>query len=124
LRAALPALRDAGRQHGSALVVLLGSIVARQPVAEFGVYSATKAAVASLARSVNEEEGCHGVRATTLAPGFVDTEMARPIRDMTGEDLLPVDDLVEGVRFLLRLSSLARVDELEIGRLLVSGRAP
>jgi 3-oxoacyl-[acyl-carrier protein] reductase len=124
VRAAIPALREAGRERGGALVVLLGSIVARQPAAEFGVYSATKAAVASLARSVNEEEGRNGVRATTLSPGFVDTEMARPIREMSGEDLLPVDDLVEGVRFLLHLSPLARVEELEIGRIGVSGRAP
>ena len=124
LRAALPALRDAGRTHRRALVVLLGSIVARQPAAEFGVYGATKAAVASLARSVNEEEGCNGVRATTLAPGFVDTDMARPIRSVSGEDFLPVCDLVEGVRFLLRLSPVARVEELEIGRICVSGRAP
>lgn len=113
LAAALPALRTAASTRPGALVVLLSSIVGVRPVAGYGLYSATKAAVLSLARTVNEEENGNGVRATALCPGFVDT----PFTDALSGDFLPASDIAEALRFLLRLSPAARVPALEIGRI-------
>jgi NAD(P)-dependent dehydrogenase (short-subunit alcohol dehydrogenase family) len=117
--AALPALRT----HGG-LVVLLSSTVARRPVRGFAAYSASKAAVSSLARSLNEDEADHGIRATALCPGYVDTPLTGPVPRTPGERFLPPEDVAEAVRFLLRLSPAARIDEIEIARLGVEGGRP
>jgi NADP-dependent 3-hydroxy acid dehydrogenase YdfG len=114
--AALPALRSAGTGPNGALVVLLSSMVARRPVRGFAAYSASKAAVSSLARSVNEDEAGNGVRATALCPGYVDTPLTALVPRTPGDRFLPPEDVAEAVRFLLRLSPTARIDEIEIAR--------
>jgi NAD(P)-dependent dehydrogenase (short-subunit alcohol dehydrogenase family) len=114
--AALPALRSAGAGPNGALVVLLSSVVARRPVRGFAAYSASKAAVSSLARSVNEDEGGNGVRATALCPGYVDTPLTALVPRTPIDRFLPAEDVAEAVRFLLRLSPAARIDEIEIAR--------
>jgi NAD(P)-dependent dehydrogenase (short-subunit alcohol dehydrogenase family) len=114
--AALPALRSAGAGPNGALVVLLSSVVARRPERGFAAYSASKAAVSSLARSVNADEGGNGVRATALCPGYVDTPLTALVPRTPIDRFLPADDIAEAVRFLLRLSPAARIDEIEIAR--------
>jgi len=116
LEASLPALRSAAAQTGVARVVLLSSLVARSPAPKYALYSATKAALNSLAQSVNEEENVNGVRATAICPGFVDTPLTQGFGEAQTRDFLPATDIGEALRFLLRLSPLARVAELEIAR--------
>jgi NADP-dependent 3-hydroxy acid dehydrogenase YdfG len=115
LAAALPALRQSARTRPGALVILLSSLVAANPVSGYALYSATKAAISSLARSVNEEEAANGIRATAIAPGFVDSAFTDGMARQPGE-FLPASDIAEAVRFLLRLSPTARVPVLEISR--------
>ncbi|MEL0083122.1 MAG: SDR family oxidoreductase, partial [Gammaproteobacteria bacterium] len=45
------------------------------------IYSANKAAVISLTRSVAATYGRKGIRANTLCPGFVDTDMVARLGD-------------------------------------------
>jgi uncharacterized oxidoreductase len=71
-RLALPHLREADE----AAVVFLSSVVAIAPAPGFAVYSATKAAVHSLARSLRHELAGH-VRVFDVLPTWVDTELAR-----------------------------------------------
>ena len=114
--AALPALRESAASRPGAQVILVSSIAATSPVPGFGVYSATKAAVNSLAQSVNAEENKNGIRATALCPGFVDSPFTEAIDKQPGE-FLPPEDIAEAVAFLLRLSPSARVPSIEIGRI-------
>jgi ketoreductase len=116
LAAALPELRKAARTRRGALVVVLSSLVASQPIAGYGLYSATKAAVSALAHTVNVEENVNGVRATAICPGFVDTALTDGLEERLG-DFLPPSDIAEAMRFLMRLSPSARVSTLEIGRI-------
>jgi NADP-dependent 3-hydroxy acid dehydrogenase YdfG len=122
--AALVPLRARGQHGGGGLVVLLSSLVARRPLAGFGVYSATKAAVSALVRSINEEEGSHGVRATALCPGFVDTALTAPLRETLSQPMLTTSDIADAVRFLVRLSPAVCVPELELARVGVTGGRP
>src|ERR671935_2683608 len=69
--AALPLLRET-----RGLIVNLASIAGTVAAAHLPVYAASKAAVISFTRSLNEAEEEHGVRATAVSPGFVDTPMA------------------------------------------------
>jgi uncharacterized oxidoreductase len=71
-RLALPYLREADH----AAVVFVSSVVAIAPAPGFAAYSATKAAVHSLARSLRRELPGH-VRVFDVLPTWVDTDLAR-----------------------------------------------
>ncbi|MBI3547563.1 MAG: glucose 1-dehydrogenase [Elusimicrobia bacterium] len=63
--------KDGGR------VINVSSVVARSGFAGFGVYSATKGALNALTRVWAAELGPKGVTVNAVAPGPVDTDMAR-----------------------------------------------
>jgi NAD(P)-dependent dehydrogenase (short-subunit alcohol dehydrogenase family) len=109
--AALPLLRES---HG--LIVNLASIAGTIPAPELPVYAATKAAVISFTRSLNAGEEEHGVRATALSPGFVDTPMAE-WSGLQPDEMIRPEDCAEAVRLLLRLSQRARIPHIVIERL-------
>jgi NAD(P)-dependent dehydrogenase (short-subunit alcohol dehydrogenase family) len=109
--AALPLLREA---HG--LIVNLASIAGTIPAPELPVYAATKAAVISFTRSLNSGEEEHGVRATAVSPGFVDTPMAK-WSGLQADEMIQPEDCAEAVRLLLRLSPRARIPHIVIERL-------
>lgn len=71
-------LREAARHvaDGGAIVALTTSLV-RHAAPGLGPYSATKAAVESLVRSMAKELAPRGVRVNAVAPGPVDTDLFR-----------------------------------------------
>lgn len=73
VRAAIPHLRASGR--GASIVNLSSMSGRRVPAATGGVYAATKFAVHALSESLRQELQDDGIRVTTIAPGFVDTEI-------------------------------------------------
>ena len=116
-REALPMLREAGAEHGKALVVNVASISGKTGSGEIAVYAATKAAAISFAQSTHREAGAGGVQCTALAPGLVDTQMADYARDrLPGEEMIQPGDVAEAVRFLLRTSPNCHVPEIAMTR--------
>jgi NADP-dependent 3-hydroxy acid dehydrogenase YdfG len=111
IRAALPMLRET-----RGLIVNLSSLAGTMPVPGLSVYAATKAAVISITDSLNAELEAHGVRATALCPGFVDTPMTA-WSGVPGEQMIQPEDCAEVVRALLRLSPQARIPVVVIERL-------
>lgn len=109
--AALPLLRES---HG--LIVNLASVAGTIAAPWLPVYAATKAAVISFTRSLNAGEEEHGVRATALSPGFVDTPMAQ-WAGLEANEMIRPEDCAETVRLLLRLSPRARIPHVVIERL-------
>jgi len=69
LRAAIPALRKTGNGR----LIAIGSRAALEPGAGVGVYSASKAAMVSLIRTVALENKDAGLRANVILPGTMDT---------------------------------------------------
>jgi NAD(P)-dependent dehydrogenase (short-subunit alcohol dehydrogenase family) len=110
-QAAIPLLRDS---HG--LIVNLASIAGTLPTPGLAAYGATKAAVISLTRSLNEELDGDGVRAIAICPGFVDTPMAE-WSGLPGEEMIRPEDCAEVVRLCLRLSPHARIPQVVIERM-------
>jgi NAD(P)-dependent dehydrogenase (short-subunit alcohol dehydrogenase family) len=107
---AIPLLRES-----RGWIVNLASIAGTMPTPGLSAYGATKAAVISLTRSLNEELDADGVRAVALCPGFVDTPMAE-WTGIPGEQMIQPEDCAEVVRMLLRLSPHARIPQVVIER--------
>src|SRR5436309_2390831 len=108
--AALPLLREA---HG--LVVNLASIAGTIPSPGLPVYGAAKAGVIQFTQTLNRAEQKHGVRATAISPGFVDTPMT-DFAAVPKEQMIRAEDCAEVVRLLLRLSPYARIPHVVLER--------
>jgi NAD(P)-dependent dehydrogenase (short-subunit alcohol dehydrogenase family) len=116
-REALPLLREAGAQHGKALIVNTASIAGKSGQPWLSVYSATKAAVIGFSEATQKEVAKDGIQVTALCPGFVDTPMTEYVRGQVGqEDMIMPEDIAEAVRFLLRTSPNCLVPEMVFTR--------
>jgi NAD(P)-dependent dehydrogenase (short-subunit alcohol dehydrogenase family) len=73
LRATIPALR----QTGNGRIVAIGSRQALEPAAGVGAYSASKAAMVSLIKTVALENKDAGLTANVILPGTMDTPANR-----------------------------------------------
>jgi NADP-dependent 3-hydroxy acid dehydrogenase YdfG len=74
-------LLDAAAEGGPADLVFVGSIAGHQVFPNYGVYGATKAAVAHLSRNLRTELGPRGVRVKNVEPGLVGTELGDDMQD-------------------------------------------
>ena len=75
--AALPAMAE----RGSGSIVNVASRLGQMGIAESAAYSAAKAGLIGLTRSLAREFGPKGVRINAVAPGFTLTEMTADIAD-------------------------------------------
>lgn len=80
-RAALPHLNDGGR------IILIGSISGEMAFPATTVYSATKAAVAALARGWAKDLAPRNILVNTVQPGPVDTDMNPADSEFAGQVL-------------------------------------
>lgn len=76
MRAALPVMRA----QGGGTVLTVGSGAAHAPLEGWSAYCASKAGAHMLTRSLDHEARADGIRAITLSPGTVATEMQDRIR--------------------------------------------
>lgn len=84
LRGTFVLLQETGRRmveqgHGS--IVLFSSIRSQVVEPGQGVYAATKAGIAQMARTAAAEWGRRGVRVNAVAPGIIETPLTAPIGD-------------------------------------------
>jgi NAD(P)-dependent dehydrogenase (short-subunit alcohol dehydrogenase family) len=70
---ALPLLRDGGS------IIITGSIASVKGIPAFGVYSATKAALRSFARTWTLELKDRKIRVNVISPGTIDTPIIAPL---------------------------------------------
>ncbi|WP_425071729.1 SDR family oxidoreductase [Sagittula sp. S175] len=76
MRAALPVMLDQG--HGTVLTI--GSGAAHGPVEGWSQYCSSKAGALMLTKMAHKEYGTRGIRAISLSPGTVATQMQREIK--------------------------------------------
>ena len=100
---ALPILRDGGA------IVLNASIVATMGIEAASVYSATKAAVRSFARTWSMDLKARGIRVNVVSPGPVPTE---GFQGMFGGDQAQADAMVAGMVQRIPLGRAGTPDEI------------
>lgn len=95
MRAALPVMLD----QGGGTVLTIGSGAAHGPVEGWSQYCSSKAGAFMLTRMLHKEYGEQGIRAMSLSPGTVATQMQReikasginPISQLEWSDHIPPD---------------------------------
>jgi len=112
-REGLPMLREAGAEHGKALIANTASIAGKTGQGWLSVYSATKAGVIGFSQATQKECDGQGIQVTALCPGFVDTPMTEFVRGhVAQEEMIRPQDIAESVRFLLATSPACLVPEI------------
>jgi 3-oxoacyl-[acyl-carrier protein] reductase len=107
IRAAIPVMLD----QGSGSIVNIASRLGQVGIAETAAYSAAKAGLIGLTRSLAREFGARGIRINAVAPGVTVTEMTtdlvaseegrRRMRDMALGRFGTADEVADAVIFLL-----------------------
>lgn len=114
---AIPALRAAASDDHAARVIALSSMTAVAPEAGLAAYGATKAALVSLCDTLNAEESEAGILATSICPGYVDTDMsAWKHGELAPTAMIRPDDIAELVGAVLRMSRHAVVPRVVVSR--------
>ena len=115
MHAVLPLMRE----RGSGLIISISSTSGLRPSALGGAaYSAAKHALAALTRVVGIEESQHGIRATVISPGEIDTPLLEqrpnPVTDEHRARILQPEDVAAAALFVAGLPQRAAVPELVI----------
>jgi len=85
-------------------VIFLSSVVARVAFENTSTYSATKGAVEVLTRNLAKELGARGIRVNAIAPGAIDTDMAK--------DFLGTEESREYVKSIQALKRIGQPDDI------------
>jgi NADP-dependent 3-hydroxy acid dehydrogenase YdfG len=114
-RAALESLR----RSGDGLVINIGSTAAVYASRLPGIaYTASKHAIAGFSAALREEERSHGIRATVIHPGEVDTPILEkrpePVSAERRRVILRPEDVAAAVLFVATLPGRACVTEMVI----------
>jgi NAD(P)-dependent dehydrogenase (short-subunit alcohol dehydrogenase family) len=110
-RAVFPIMREKKRGY----IITIASICGKEAYAEIAAYCASKFAAVGFTEALLKEGVDQGIRATSICPGMVDTEMVEGA-GVPPEDMLRADDIAETCLFLLSLSENAVVREIVMQR--------
>jgi len=112
-RECIPMLKEAGAEHGKALIANTASMAGKRGQGWLSAYSATKFGVVGLSQGLHKELSGDGIQVTALCPGFVATDMTDWIEDQIPKDeMIQPEDIAEAVRFVLRTSPHCVVPEI------------
>ncbi|MBT2225231.1 SDR family oxidoreductase [Nonomuraea sp. NEAU-A123] len=107
------------RAAGSGQVIVVSSWAGWQFMSAAGAaYSASKTALGALVQSLNDQEGRHGIRATHLCPGEVDTPILRtrpvPVPAAELERMLSPEHVADVIGSVVALPPEVCVNELVV----------
>jgi NAD(P)-dependent dehydrogenase (short-subunit alcohol dehydrogenase family) len=116
-RECMPMLKEAGAEHGKALIANTASIAGKHGQGWLPAYSATKFGVVGLTQALHKEVSNDGIQVTALCPGFVATDMTDWVEEQVPKDeMIQPEDIAEAIRFVLRTSPHCVVPEIQFVR--------
>jgi 3-oxoacyl-[acyl-carrier protein] reductase len=95
---------------GGGRIVNMASVIAFTGYSGLSVYGATKASIIGFSRSLAREVGSAGINVNSVAPGFIETDMTRGLKEEQRlqierrsalRRLACIDDVANAVEFLL-----------------------
>ncbi|MAE76756.1 MAG: NAD(P)-dependent oxidoreductase [Planctomycetes bacterium] len=110
-------------ERGSGHVIMLGSIAGTMPYANGSVYSATKSAVASIARALRLETLGRGIRISSVDPGATNTEFSlvrfsgdaeRADHVYDGLEPLTGEDVAECILFIATRPAHVNIERIDL----------
>jgi NADP-dependent 3-hydroxy acid dehydrogenase YdfG len=96
-RALLPNM--IARREGA--VINIGSVSGKSGEANGAAYSASKFGLIGFTQSLYEEVREHGIKVAVILPGFVDTPLIPPNRQLDRTKMIQADDIAQTVIFVL-----------------------
>jgi len=109
VRATLPALRDNGQGRVVNVTSLAGKRVLRHEILG---YSASKFAAQALTHAIRQSGWDDGIRATSICPGLVETDMTAHATASEGQFKIDAETIAESVAYALALPNEASVAEI------------
>lgn len=104
---ALPSIRKA--DWGA--LIFIASVSSKETYAGGSGYCATKFGVLGFAGAVFQDVRAHGIKVTSICPGWVDTDMIRDV-GLPPDRMLRAEDVADAVVFAARMPASACVTEM------------
>jgi NAD(P)-dependent dehydrogenase (short-subunit alcohol dehydrogenase family) len=88
-------------ERGRGAVINIGSISGKTGEANGAAYSASKFGLIGFTQSLYEEVREHGIKVSVILPGFVDTPLIPPNRQLDRSKMIRPEDVAQTVLFVL-----------------------
>ncbi len=125
MREALATWKVTGRK--GIIINITSRAAYRGDTYDFAAYAASKAALGAYSKSLLRDCGRLGISVFTIAPGFTDTDMATPAKELYGEDFvskdIPLGEITppEQIAELVNLLAHGKVSHLSGSALHING---
>ena len=88
-------------EKGEGAVINIGSISGKTGEANGATYSASKFGLIGFTQSLYEEAREYGIKVAVILPGFVDTPLIPPNRQLDRSKMIQAADVAQTVRYIL-----------------------
>jgi 3-oxoacyl-[acyl-carrier protein] reductase len=86
---------------GEGAVINIGSVSGKSGEANGAAYSASKFGLIGFTQSLYEEVREHGIKVSVILPGYVDTPLIPPNRQLDRNKMMQADDIAQAVCYVL-----------------------
>jgi len=88
-------------EKGDGAVINIGSVSGKTGEANGAAYSASKFGLIGFTQSLFEEVREYGIKVAVILPGFVDTPLIPPNRQLDRSKMIQAEDIAQAVHFVL-----------------------
>ena len=90
---------------GEGAVINIGSVSGKTGEANGAAYSASKFGLIGFTQSLYDEVRAEGIKVSVILPGFVDTPLIPPNRQLDRSKMIQADDVAQAVQYVLSSTS-------------------
>jgi 3-oxoacyl-[acyl-carrier protein] reductase len=101
-------------EKGEGAVINIGSVSGKSGEANGAAYSASKFGLIGFTQSLYEEVREQGIKVSVILPGFVDTPLIPPNRQLDRSRMIQADDIAQTVLYVLKSPATACPVEITV----------